>query len=363
MKARAAEQLVAGGLKDTARVQAESATTGRAALVGAVEELTGLTVDHYAEINLFGFHNLTTAIGGVDVCLKAAVNDELSGARFPAGPQTISGADALSFVRQRHGLPGGDLSRIRRQQVFLAAVADKVLSGETLADPTRFGALVEVLQKSVVIDSGWDLLAFAQQASRIAAGNLKFLTIPTRGTQTNDRGDVVLVDPDEVHDFVEQQIAEQENAGPATVTATAPEPPAAAPPPLLAGIIAGRYVVDVRNASERVGLASAVGTHVRDLGFIRGTVDNTDPAVESTVRYNGPDGDAAEALAEQLGGIAVASDSEITQGHLLVMLGSDFDPAKVPALAAASPGTPSTPGSPGAPAAKDLSTPGVPCVD
>ena len=71
------------------------------------------------------------------MCLKDAVDDPLSGARFPAGPRTISGADALAFVRQRHGLPEGDLSRIRRQQVFLAAVADKVLAGGTLTDPAK----------------------------------------------------------------------------------------------------------------------------------------------------------------------------------------------------------------------------------
>ena len=60
------------------------------------------------------------------------------------------------------------------------------------------------MQSALVIDAGWDLLAFAQQASDIAAGNLRFLTIPTRGPETNDRGDVVLVDRGEVRDFVER---------------------------------------------------------------------------------------------------------------------------------------------------------------
>ena len=121
-----------------------SAQAGRTALIGAVEQLTGVTVDHFAEVNLLGFYNLTQAIGGVDVCLKAPVDDPLSGAHFPAGPQTVSGGDALAFVRQRHGLPQGDLSRIRRQQVFLAAVADKILAGGTLTDPTKLSALVGV---------------------------------------------------------------------------------------------------------------------------------------------------------------------------------------------------------------------------
>lgn len=346
-KARAAEELVAGGMRDPARVEVESAEVGRRALIRAVEDLTGLTVDHYAELNLFGFHTLTTAIGGVEVCLKAGVDDELSGARLPAGRQTISGGDALAFVRQRHGLPEGDLSRIRRQQVFLAAVADKVLSAGVLTDPARIAGLVEVLQTSVVIDEGWDLLAFAQRGASIAAGNLRFLTIPTRGLDTNARGNVVIVDRDEVRAGVAQRIAEQD----ALAEAARDAPP---PPPPTVDVIAGRYVVDVRNASEVVGLAGTVGGHARDLGFIRGTVDNIPPAATSAVRYTGPDGEAAEALAEQLGGLAVETDDEITPGHLLVVLGADFDPAAVPALA---------PPASAAPPADGITAAGVPCID
>ena len=57
-----------------------------------------------------------------------------SGAVFPAGVQTISGEDALKFVRQRHGLPRGDFDRIIRQQVFIAGVLRKMLSEDVLLD-------------------------------------------------------------------------------------------------------------------------------------------------------------------------------------------------------------------------------------
>jgi LCP family protein required for cell wall assembly len=349
-KAEAAEALVAAGEQDLGTVETRSAEAGRRALVGAVENLTGLTVDHYAEINLVGFHDLTTTIGGVDVCLRAAVDESLSGARFAAGPQTISGAGALAFVRQRHGLPEGDLSRIRRQQVFLAAVADKIMSAHTLTDPTKLAGLIDAVQSSLVIDAGWDLLAFARQASDIAAGNLRFVTIPTLGPETNNRGDVMRVDPREVRDFVETTVAEQEAAAQAAADAPKPVPP-------LTGVIAERYVVDVRNASEAVGLASAVAAHVRDLGFVRGTVDNSTPVEESVVRYTGADGDAADALAEQLGGIAVEADSEITPGHLMVVLGSGFDAGPVPGLAKDL-GRQAPPANP-----ENITAAGVPCID
>ena len=351
VKAATAERLVAEGESDPRRVETASAEAGRRALVETVEGLTGRTVDHYAEVNLYGFHLLTTTIGGVDVCLTAPVNDPLSGARFPAGPQTISGAAALSFVRQRHGLPEGDLSRIRRQQVFLAAVADKVLSSHTLTDPAKLTGLIEVLQSALVIDADWDLLAFARQAAGIAGGNLRFVTIPTRGPDTNDRGDVVLVDEGDVHDFVDTTITEQQAAAEAARDAPKPPPP-------LTGLIAGRYVVDVRNASDAVGLAAAVATHVRDLGFEPGTVDNSAPLEDSVVRYTGADGDAADKLAEQLGGIDVEHDDEITPGHLMVTLGAGFDPERVPPLARAMGRQAPPPADP-----KNITAAGVPCID
>src|SRR5689334_24956240 len=108
---------------------------GSQLLVQTISQLTGLQIDHYAEVDLLGFFNLSTVVGGVEVNLCAPVDDSaFSGAVFPAGEQTISGADALKFVRQRHGLPRGDLDRIVRQQVFIAGVLRKILSEDVLLD-------------------------------------------------------------------------------------------------------------------------------------------------------------------------------------------------------------------------------------
>lgn len=362
-KAIVAQQLVDGGARDRSEIDAESSAKGRSALIGAVQELTGLTIDHYAEINLLGFADLTTAIGGVTVCLNAPVDDVLSGAHLPAGRQTISGADALAFVRQRHGLPRGDLSRIRRQQVFLAAVAHKVLAAGTLTDPATLSSLVGAVQQAVVIDSGWDLLAFAQQASDIAGGNLEFLTIPTAGGRNNDRGDVVLVDPTAVHTFVDARIA-------AVAAVAQPTPsPVAAPAAAPFTIVTSRYVVDVRNGSSTSGLATTVAAHLRGLGFLRGTIDNSAATTESVVRYTGQDEDAAGELAAHLGGIATesvdaGSATGVTPGHLSVVLGADFDPRTAPAQATAAAASPTPTTAPSGDATTaPITADGVPCVD
>ena len=114
------------------------------------------------------------------------VDDDLSGAHFPAGPRTVAGHDALAFVRQRHGLPQGDLDRIRRQQAFLASMSHKVLSSGTLADPLTLTRLLDAVRQSVVLDGDWDLLRFGQQLQDVSAGAVAFLTIPTMGTRNVD---------------------------------------------------------------------------------------------------------------------------------------------------------------------------------
>ncbi|KAA5825353.1 LCP family protein [Saccharopolyspora hirsuta] len=191
-----AQQLRAEGRPEL-EVERESQLAGQRALVQTVQNLTGLRIDHYAEINLLGFYELTEAVGGVEVCLQQDTSDKDSGANFTAGRHTISGADALSFVRQRHGLPRGDLDRIVRQQVFMAALANKVLSTGTLTDPAMVNDLVQATRRAVVLDEGWEPLGFVEQMQAIAAGRVTFMTMPVADTNgRDDRGQsIVSVDP------------------------------------------------------------------------------------------------------------------------------------------------------------------------
>ena len=135
------EAAAAGAQSNEQDIEKESSQAGREALVTSVADVTGITVDHYAEVGLLGFVNLTNAVGGVDVCLNNAVDEPNSGAKFPAGQQTLDGQDALSFVRQRYDLPRGDLDRITRQQVYMASLANKVLSTSTLTSPSKLSDL------------------------------------------------------------------------------------------------------------------------------------------------------------------------------------------------------------------------------
>jgi len=289
-----------------AQLEVQSNQEGAKTAIRTVQDLTGVTIDHYAQVNLAGFYDITQAIGGVQVCLKGPVDDNFSGAHFQAGEQTVSGAAALSFVRQRHGLPEGDLDRIRRQQAFMAGMAQKVLSAGTLTDPGKLAALADAIKKSVVLDQGWDLVSFAQQLRGLTGGSTQFTTIPVEDIsyQTPEDGDAVQVDPFKVRDFVRSLTA------PPT---TKPAPPA--------------ITVDVFNGTTVDGLAARTMNELVSKGYGQGETSNTMARSSTLVTYG--TGAQAQADAQKVardlgGGVTVSQEPSLADGHVEVYLGSDY---------------------------------------
>lgn len=181
-----------------------SREAGRTATITTIHNLLGVPIDHFAEVNLVGFYDLATALGGVQVCLKHAVDDsQYSGAVFPAGVQTITGANALKFVRQRHGLPEGDLDRTHRQQAFITGVITKLRSEGIFGDLGKISALLNVAKKDVVIDSGWDVLGFLPEAKSLTSGHITFYTLPIEGFASRNGQSVNLIDPVKAKAFVQ----------------------------------------------------------------------------------------------------------------------------------------------------------------
>ncbi|WP_194896151.1 LCP family protein [Catenulispora pinisilvae] len=176
-------------------LEAAGREAGRASAIAAVQSLLNLPIDHFAEVNLAGFYDVAVALGGVTVCLNKAVQDDYSGADFPAGVQTLDGSKALAFVRQRHGLPGGDLDRTRRQQAFLSAVQRKLSDDGVLSDVGKLSDLIDAVKRDVVVDNSFDVLSLVSKAGSLKAGRIQFHTLPIEGFATRDGQDVNMVDP------------------------------------------------------------------------------------------------------------------------------------------------------------------------
>ncbi|GAA0597431.1 LCP family protein [Kutzneria viridogrisea] len=289
----------------------QAAVAGRKNLIRTIERLTGgaVSINRYAEVNLASFYQISQAVGGVPICLNTAVREEKSGINLPAGQQTVSGAQALSFVRQRYDLPRGDLDRIVRQQAFLAGLVQKVLSADTLTSPSKLNALIEAVNHSVVLSQGWDMLNFVQQLQGIAGGSVRFQTIPTGQNVMIGGQSVTLVDPESVHQFVSGLTGE--GARPTTTGSADPAN--------------GRITVDVRDGSGAPNLAQSVFDELTSAGFTRGEAIPVAAMARSVLRYPaGGRADAEKVLAPLGGKVALEQDTSVPAGHVRFYLGTDY---------------------------------------
>ena len=151
------------------KLNASYAYGGPALLVKTVEKLTGLTVDHYAEIGMGGVSNIVDAVDGVNLCFDLSVEDERSELNWEAGCHDADGKTALAFARMRYSDPRGDIGRAERQRQVVSKTVSKAMKPATLLNPMsalrveRAGASAfTVDQDSSVIDVARLVLAFRE---------------------------------------------------------------------------------------------------------------------------------------------------------------------------------------------------------
>ncbi len=189
----------------------ERRQAGAQLLVKTVHQLTGLTINHYVQVSLLGFYEISNAIGGVPIDLCKAVDDTKSaneaaglsggsGLKLSKGKHVIQGVTALEFVRQRHFLGAGDLERVKRQQYFLTAAFRKIAGVGIL---TELNALGNAIKRNVYIDGDLNLTDLGEQLDSLSANNIKGHTIPTTAETINGQ-DVLGVTPSKVQAFVEK---------------------------------------------------------------------------------------------------------------------------------------------------------------
>ncbi|WP_083284699.1 LCP family protein [Corynebacterium sp. HMSC11D10] len=318
------EELIESGMSEGPALEQQVARAGQEGLIDAVADLTGVEVDHFAQVGLLGFVLLTDAVGGVKVCLNNPVDEPLSGAKFPAGEQTLDGAQALSFVRQRHDLPRGDLDRIVRQQAYMASLVQSMLSAGTLTNPAKLRELSNAAERSVTLDKGWDIVGLAQQLSGLAGGNVTFTTIPV--TSVNGVGDygesIVTVDLPQVQKFMAEAIKPEEDNTDGAEGSDGSDSATSAPREAFNG-----YEAVVLNAGSVPGQAGRVAEILNGDGLTVTSVSNAMEGLYTATQVLAADENdpAAQELAQLLGGVPVVANASVEPNTVIAVIADDYN--------------------------------------
>ena len=291
------------------RINAAFATGGPSCLVQTVTAESGIGIDHYLEVNLFGFTQIVDAVGGVPIYLEQPLVDEFAGVNLTAGCHVLSGPQAVGFVRARH--VDSDLGRIARQQRFIKELADEVISASTLANVPRLFRVAGSAGRSLHADQGLgfvELLQFARAARGLAGAGLATYTVPANAA--NIGGAAVLVPDEQASEALYAQFRDGsilDVPAPAEVQALQP----------------GDVPVEVLNGAGVEGLAAQVRDFLAARGFTVTGVGNAPPADATVVRH--PDGAQAGAqlIADQIPGAITQLDPAVD--HITLVLGPGVD--------------------------------------
>lgn len=315
-KAYKENALVASGQHYTkAQLEHLGREAARHATIMTVQKLVGVPIDHFAEINLGGFYDLAKVLGTITVCVKQATSDSYSGANLHKGLNNLNAGQALAFVRQRHGLPNGDLDRTHRQQAFLTAVTHKLKQDGVFSDLGKMSSLLDVAKRDVVMDKQFDVLGFAQQATNLTGGKVKFYTLPIKGFVTINGQSDNLIDPAAIKDMVQRTFGYPTAGSPGSTTTTS-------------------STLDVYNGSGKTGLAARISAALVAKGYTKGVVASGASRPKTIVRYgSGADTDAKR-IAAMMGARTLA-DTTVQAGHVEVDVGANGRmPTNPPATAA-----------------------------
>lgn len=171
--------------------------------IETIEGLTGAEIDHLVVIDIDGFQDLTTAIGGVEIDNDTAFSaGQANPSYFPEGTIRLEGTDALRFVRERKAFDDGDYQRVANQQKFLTGLVTQVLDSSTMTDPSKISSMVSSITPYLTVDESLDaetLVSYGMSMNKMRPSNINSFTIPNAGAGTTPGGaSVVWPDEDEL---------------------------------------------------------------------------------------------------------------------------------------------------------------------
>jgi len=308
------------------KINAAFALGGGALTIKTVEQLTGVDINHYMEVDFNAFRDITNSLGGVYLDVDRRYyndNPEWELIKLAPGYQLLDGADALDYVRFRHDL-NMDFGRMVRQQRFLTALREQAMSWDL---PFKLPRLVSALFKNVATDLGTnDILKLAYWGIRLDGQRIRQVSL-IGATDTIGGISYVLADDagiaDAVRDFLTIPGAGAAATGAATSTA-AESSSSMSTSTSVASVDLSDVDVDVLNANGRAGEAAAAGEWLRSLGAAVYTVGNAAQTVQKSSSVKYPSGTSAKArqVARVVGAESVSVSSSVRR--ITVMLGDDF---------------------------------------
>ncbi len=283
-----------------------------------IEALTDIHIDHFVKVDFTGFKSMVNALGGVPVCVPEAIDDRKARLTLAAGRQVLQGEQALGYVRARYSLgDGSDIGRIQRQQMFLASMAKKAMSGETLTDPKTLFGFLDAVTKSITTDP--DLTVgvmkdLAVSAEGLTAGQIRFVTTPWRYSVTNP-GRVEWVQPQAGRLF-KMVAADQISKGVKSGEQKIPK---------------SQIHIIVENGSGRQGTGAAVAAELEQRGYhIQKIVTARKQYTKTFIKYSPNGASRAPRLYREL----VTSKTYLVQNAqtqtLVLVLGADWRGLKPP---------------------------------
>ncbi|MFE5258335.1 LCP family protein [Streptomyces coelicoflavus] len=310
-----------------------------------VTELTGVKPDNFMVADFNAVKTLSSAVGGVEVCLAKDIDDPDSHLNLPAGKHTIEGEEALAFVRTRHSVGfGGDLSRIELQQQFLSSLMRKLKSNDTLTSPTKMVKLAEAATEALTVDSKLDSIGklkdLGMELGKLDTKNLTFATVPVIDNPAEPKPVTVVLKEgpaQQVFDMVKNDISftevkekekekkKKEDAAVAARLEGAKSEPS-------------EIRVRVLNGGASAGSAGRELTYLQnEAGVTKSENAGNAPAeiAKTTLEYAPDQADQARALAEILGlsGAAMKPGESVTNSQglptMTLTLGKDFKGAGV----------------------------------
>jgi LCP family protein required for cell wall assembly len=302
---------------------------GPGCLWETIEQTTGIHINDFIELTFVGFEQAINALGGVDVCLPAAVDDPMSGLDLPAGKHHIYGKEALAFWRTREDLGmGDDPQRIERDQFLMAALLQGIERSGLLHSPSKMLAVIDALtsNRNITIDdqlTASGLLRIGEDLHGITSSSVQFVTVPWTAYVPNPDW-VQWLQPDAsdlfaaiAHDTALPKAAKEKKGKKAKKTET---------------LQPSQVRVAVFNGSTTNGLGAATVTSLSQRGFdvIGQAADAaTDTYTDSVIEYaSATDLPAAQTLAAQIGDVQLQLDPQLGSSTLDLILGSTFTALK-----------------------------------